>query len=134
MFTKNRIPSGCIKDRSSLDLKADLETVQSQWYPLRQIAPQMQLSDVALFAIVNGMMEWHSRNLFDGRTGQPLISTQGGYARKLNDSDRVLFPRIDPAMICLVAHGEYCLLGRKPGWSDRRRYPSRSIAIGNLRL
>jgi NAD+ diphosphatase len=30
------------------------------------------------------------------------------------------FPRIDPAVIVLVCHGDRCLLGRQPGWPEGR--------------
>lgn len=41
----------------------------------------------------------------------------GGFSRKCSASGRVLYPRVDPAIITLVTAGaDWCLLGRKPDW------------------
>jgi hypothetical protein len=44
----------------------------------------------------------------------------GGFARRCSSSGRVVYPRIDPAIITLVMHGDWCLLGRKQGWPAGR--------------
>jgi NAD+ diphosphatase len=36
------------------------------------------------------------------------------------DCAQQYFPRTDPAIITLVTDGERCLLGRQPGWPERR--------------
>ena len=33
---------------------------------------------------------------------------------------REIFPRVDPAIIVLVSHGDRCLLGRQPSWPEGR--------------
>ena len=110
-------------DRDAFGVEIETVVSQSEWLSVRSIGPQIQNHDAALVAAVNGMMEWHTRNLYCGKTGQVMIPTSGGYARKLENSNRKTeFPRIDPAIICLVTSGDYCLLGRKPVWRERTRY------------
>ena len=34
------------------------------------------------------------------------------------DCSRIIFPRVDPAIIVLVSDGDRCLLGRQPSWPE----------------
>lgn len=106
-----------------MGFKAETESHNAdyEWRSVRSVGPQIQRHDAALVAAVNGMMEWHIKNQVCGETGDALIPDLGGYARRKENSIRHAFPRIDPAMICLVTCGEYCLLGRKPEWRERTR-------------
>jgi len=48
----------------------------------------------------------------------------GGFSRVCTSSGRVLYPRVDPAIITLVTAGDdWCLLGRKAGWPTGRWCP-----------
>ena len=109
--------AGCVVDAEEF-LKA---VGRGKWMAVRSIGPRIAKSDAALMAAVNGMMEWHVRNLFCGSTGENMLPTAGGYSRKAETNGTVAFPRIDPAIICLVTCGDYCLLGRKHLWKDARR-------------
>lgn len=77
--------------------------------------------------------------------GLPLRTSCDGRFRKVETEDKVqerssrVFPRIDPAVICLVTQGEYCLLGRKPSWHNPTRskisyFPSYFFHLGTLVL
>lgn len=56
----------------------------------------------------------------------------GGYSRKCSSSGRVVYPRIDPAIITLVASGpDWCLLGRKTGWPTGR-WVSKANVCGDI--
>ena len=46
------------------------------------------------------------------------VPTAGGSANP--ECGRVLFPRVDPAIIVLVSDGERCLLGRQASWPEAR--------------
>jgi hypothetical protein len=55
-----------------------------------------------------------------GASGAPTASAQGGWSRSCSDSGRLLYPRIDPAIITLISAGDWALLGRKEGWPTGR--------------
>jgi NAD+ diphosphatase len=64
------------------------------------------------------MMTWHQRHRFCGVCGAPTRSEQAGHVRRCTQPDCAaeIFPRTDPAVIMLVCHGDWCLLGRQAKW------------------
>eukprot|EP00210_Caulerpa_lentillifera_P000272 g265.t1 len=118
--------AGLVQDLAGFE--AQIVSENFSWIAARSVEFNIGKSDAALLATVNGLMEFHIRHLFCGRTGQPLLASLDGHYRRLETGDEVqdrrsrVFPRIDPAVICLVTQGEYCLLGRKPSWTVRNRY------------
>jgi NAD+ diphosphatase len=85
---------------------------------LRSIAALLDPRDGTLLAYAKAMTYWHQRHQFCGDCGSPTHSTQGGYLRVCTNPEcgQHHFPRIDPAIIVLVTHGQRCLLGRQPTW------------------
>ena len=109
---------GCIADSDAFASQIE----KGEWLPLVSIGCRIDRHYAALLATVNGMMEWHMRHLFCGITGTETLSISGGYARQSQTTEDVMFPRIDPAIICLVTQGEYCLLGKKLSWKNSKRW------------
>ncbi len=68
------------------------------------------------------LITWHRLQKFCGLCGAETRPESGGNARLCNDSDCAnrIFPRVDPAIIVLVAHGNECLLGRQASWPEGR--------------
>ncbi|QIX27618.1 NAD(+) diphosphatase [Nocardioides sp. JQ2195] len=73
-----------------------------------------------------GMAEWHWATRHCPRCGGALRAEQAGHVLTCVDCERQQFPRSDPAVIMLIAHGEpgsseeRCLLGRGASWPEGR--------------
>ncbi|KAG0625547.1 hypothetical protein M758_2G064100 [Ceratodon purpureus] len=93
-----------------------------EWVDVRRYGPQLQASDAGLLAYARGMVEWQSRNKYCGSCGQPMVAKDGGHSLHCSsDSCKTsAYPRLDPAVIMLVACGNYVLLGRQSRWNPGR--------------
>eukprot|EP00252_Welwitschia_mirabilis_P000716 TRINITY_DN10687_c0_g1_i1.p1 TRINITY_DN10687_c0_g1~~TRINITY_DN10687_c0_g1_i1.p1 ORF type:complete len:385 (+),score=53.84 TRINITY_DN10687_c0_g1_i1:205-1359(+) len=89
---------------------------------LRAHLPTMKTSEAALLAYARALLEWRSKNRFCGYCGSKTISQEGGHSLKCNSKhcNAVIYPRLDPAVIMAVAHGDYILLGRQSHWEPGR--------------
>lgn len=89
---------------------------------LRKYGPNWKASEAGLLAYARGMIEWHSKNRFCGQCGMRQVSTDGGHCLKCSSEscDAVVYPRLDPAVIMLIADGDYILLGRQSKWEPGR--------------
>lgn len=90
---------------------------------LRPVAMSLSPEDASLVAHARAVFHWHDLNRFCGGCGGELVCSSAGHTRRCGDADCMLteiFPRIDPAVIMLVTHGEHCLLGRQAAWPPCR--------------
>lgn len=89
---------------------------------LRGVGALLPRADAALLAYARAMVFWNRRNLFCGSCGRPARSDSGGHVRVCTDAAcaQQHFPRIDPAVIVLVAAEDCCLLGRQAIWPPTR--------------
>ncbi|XP_057859998.1 uncharacterized protein LOC131068759 isoform X1 [Cryptomeria japonica] len=89
---------------------------------LRKYGPNLKTSEAGLLAYARGMIEWHNKNRFCGCCGTKMVSKDGGHCLKcsLESCSTVVYPRLDPAVIMLVADGDYALLGRQSKWESGR--------------
>lgn len=96
--------------------------VGGEWVDVRRYGPQLQAPDAGLLAYARGMVEWQSRNKYCGCCGQRMIAKDGGHSLHCSsDSCKTsAYPRLDPAVIMLVACGNYVLLGRQSRWNPGR--------------
>ncbi len=89
---------------------------------LRHAASVLAEPEAAMLAYAGAMAYWHRRHRFCGSCGAPTAIGEGGFLRQCSRCAEREFPRTDPAVIVLVAHGtpgstdERCLLGRQPRW------------------
>lgn len=111
-------------ERFLSDLPAE---AQGQFRDLRTLAGELPQDEAGLLAYARAMVLWRERHRFCGRCGSPTVATQGGHVRICSDPSCNLqhFPRIDPAIIVLVTHGERgpderALLGRQAAWPPGR--------------
>jgi NAD+ diphosphatase len=74
-------------------------------------------AEVAIQAYARGLLHWHRGQRFCGACGGETASRNAGHARACARCDRLLFPRIEPAIIVLVQapDREQCLLARHRG-------------------
>ena len=124
---------GCVADGDALASQIE----KSEWLSLVSVGYKIDRHYAALLATVNGMMEWHVRHLFCGITGNETLSISGGYARQSHTTEDVVFPRIDPTVICLVTQGEHCLLTRKQSSKNSKRWVTLRVlprSVGQMDL
>lgn len=94
---------------------------------LRTVAGELPRDEAGLLAYARAMVVWRERHRFCGRCGSPTVAAQGGHVRECSAPACGVqqFPRIDPAVIVLVTHGEQgpnerALLGRQAAWPPGR--------------
>ena len=87
----------------------------------RRVGPKLAAEDASVLANASGMLAWHRNAAFDPRTGKAASEiVLGGHGRRVPGEQRALYPRVDPAVIVSVEHGEWLLLGRKASWVPGR--------------
>jgi NAD+ diphosphatase len=91
-----------------------------EFQDLRYLGAVLPPDEANLAAHARGLVLWHSSQLFCGRCGSPARPDTSGNSRRCvnTDCDREIFPRVDPAIIVLVADGDRCLLGRQTSWPE----------------
>ena len=73
-----------------------------------------------LVATATALLNWHDNARFSTVDGAPTKSIKGGWARANAANGHEEFPRIDPAMICLVHDGhDRAVLARQTVWPER---------------
>lgn len=83
---------------------------------LRSLAIQgvMGKDDITLASEARALWSWHLNARHCGHCGGTTKIKDGGWRRKCWACGQDAFPRTDPAVIMLVAHGDQCLLGKAP--------------------
>ncbi|WP_040791713.1 NAD(+) diphosphatase [Nocardia paucivorans] len=62
------------------------------------------------------LLNWHDKAAYHAADGTPTVAVKGGWSRTTENGDEE-FPRIDPAVICLVHDGaDRVLLARQHTW------------------
>ena len=101
----------------ALDAPLPLGTVRSN---LRPQFGMLEDDALALLGYARAMVHWHALNHYCGECGAPTQSRRSGHELHCSRCSNILYPRVNPAVIVLVTHGERCLLGRQPGWATNR--------------
>ena len=93
-----------------------------EFHDLRYLGTVLPPDEANLAAHARALAIWHRAHLFCGVCGSSARPETGGKSRLCanNDCARVLFPRVDPAIIVLVHDAERCLLGRQANWPEDR--------------
>ncbi len=92
-------------------------------FTLTNLRPQFGMLEddaLALLGYARAMVHWHALNHYCGECGAPTQSRRSGHELHCSRCGNILYPRVNPAVIVLVTHGERCLLGRQPGWATNR--------------
>ena len=91
-----------------------LNAAEVRFADLRQLGGRLDRREAALLAHARAMLYWHARHRFCGVCGSPTRAEEAGHMRRCTDPacNSLHFPRTDPAVIMLVAHGENLLMGR----------------------
>ena len=93
-----------------------------EFHDLRYLGTVLPPDEANLVAHARALVLWHASQVFCGVCGSSARPEAGGNSRIcLNDEcRRVIFPRVDPAIIVLVSQGDRCLLGRQSDWPEGR--------------
>lgn len=93
------------------------------WVELRSFAPCASTHDAGLATSAVAICAWHSQQRFCPACGAPVRPALAGWAQACTnpaDADRLLFPRIEPAVItAIVDDEERILLQHNTAWRER---------------
>lgn len=94
----------------------------SAFQDLRLASVDMDAKHAGVLAYAKALLYWQYRHAFCGICGAPNRLKSAGHRFRCSNDDcrRESFPRIDPAIIVLVTHGDACLLGRNARWPEKR--------------
>ncbi|MFI2267756.1 NAD(+) diphosphatase [Micromonospora aurantiaca (nom. illeg.)] len=111
-------------DLSTLGERAAVEAAAAtRAADLRALAGRLDPAGAAVQAYARGLLLWHRQQRYCGACGAAAVAGGGGHVRTCADAEcgRLLFPRIEPAVIVLVeAPGPpgRCLLARHAGAAE----------------
>lgn len=93
------------------------------WLELRAFAPFAPVRDAGLATSAVAVCAWHAQQRFCPACGAPVAPTLAGWAQTCtnpDDPDRLLFPRIEPAVItAVVDDDDRLLLQHNRAWRPR---------------
>ncbi|MEM9302384.1 MAG: NAD(+) diphosphatase [Pseudomonadota bacterium] len=87
---------------------------------LRSVAALLDTDSAGLGAYAQAMDLWQRAHRFCGKCGGRNRPDQAGFRMVCEDCGNQQFPRLDPAIIVSVVHGDKLLLGRQPSWPKNR--------------
>lgn len=94
----------------------------AEFADLRAAASLLPHDEAGLVAYARAMISFRHRHRYCGSCGSPTRPQQNG--RVMTCTSEVcgteFYPRVDPAIIVLVTHGDRVLLGRQPSWPAGR--------------
>lgn len=90
--------------------RTDVSVAELRGLAMQGTIPPDQLGGVAM---AKSMVSWHQRHGFCANCGNRTAMREGGWKRECPNCKTEHFPRTDPVVITLVAHGDRCLLGRQ---------------------
>jgi NAD+ diphosphatase len=87
---------------------------------LRSLGPIFDDTSSQLVSAAVALLNWHERARFSSVDGSPTRPARAGWARVNPVTGHEEFPRIDPAVICLVHDGgDRAVLARQAVWPER---------------
>ncbi|MEE2853740.1 MAG: NAD(+) diphosphatase [Actinomycetota bacterium] len=87
---------------------------------LRSLGPIFDDTSSQLVSAAVALLNWHEKARFSPEDGSPTRPARAGWARVNPVTGHEEFPRIDPAVICLVHDGgERAVLARQAVWPER---------------
>ena len=105
--------------RAALEAPED-PTAESEVLDLRRAGAIFDDTSAQLVATATALLNWHDHARFSAVDGSATKSIKAGWSRVNAVNGHEEFPRIDPAIICLVHDGhDRAVLARQKGWPDR---------------
>lgn len=101
------------------------------WADLRGFAPHANAREAGQATSAVTLSIWHSRQRYCPTCGAPVETALAGWAQRCSnaaDGNRILFPRVEPAVITAIVDGhDRLLLQHNAAWKDERLY---SVSAG----
>jgi NAD+ diphosphatase len=105
--------------RGALEAPEDLD-VQAEVVNLRSVGPIFDDTSSQLVSSALALLNWHDGARFSATDGSATKPARAGWSRVNPLTGHEEFPRIDPAVICLVHDGGDCaVLARQAVWPER---------------
>lgn len=105
--------------RGALQAPED-QGVRAEVVNLRGLGPVFDDISSQLISTAVALLNWHEKARFSSVDGSPTRPARAGWARVNPVSGHEEFPRIDPAVICLVHDGgDRAVLARQAAWPER---------------
>ncbi|KUH81338.1 MULTISPECIES: NAD(+) diphosphatase [unclassified Mycobacterium] len=105
--------------RGALEGPQDPHT-ETEVLDLRRAGQVFDDVSAQLVATATALLNWHDSARFSAVDGSPTKAVKGGWARINPVNGHEEFPRIDPAVICLVHDGhDRAVLARQTVWPER---------------
>ena len=105
--------------RAGLEAPED-PTVESEVLDLRRAGAIFDDASAQLVSTATALLNWHDSARYSPVDGSPTKSIKAGWSRLNPDNGHEEFPRIDPAVICLVHDGhDRAVLARQGVWPER---------------
>ncbi|GAS93122.1 NADH pyrophosphatase [Mycolicibacterium canariasense] len=96
------------------------DTAETEVLDLRRAGPIFDDASAQLVATATALLNWHDAARFSPVDGAPTKAAKAGWARINPVNGHEEFPRIDPAIICLVHDGhDRAVLARQTLWPER---------------
>ncbi|OBK66341.1 NAD(+) diphosphatase [Mycobacterium sp. 1165178.9] len=87
---------------------------------LRSLGPIFDDTSSQLVSAAVALLNWHEKARFSPEDGSPTRPARAGWARVNPVTGHEEYPRIDPAVICLVHDGgDHAVLARQAVWPER---------------
>jgi NAD+ diphosphatase len=99
---------------------ADVSESTDDLVSLREAGEVLPQAEGGLAAYAVALLNWHRRHRFCANCGAETAIAEAGLSRKCPNCRATHFPRTDPVVIMVVAHGTRLLLGRRSGWPANR--------------
>jgi NAD+ diphosphatase len=95
---------------------------QARFADLRRASIDMAAKHAGILAYARALHYWQHRHAFCGVCGDSNLLRSAGHRMVCGNEEcaRESYPRIDPAIIVLVTHKNYCLLGRNAKWPPKQ--------------
>lgn len=94
--------------------------VRAEVVNLRSLGPIFDDTSSQLMSSAVALLNWHERSRFSSVDGSPTRPARAGWSRVNPVTGHEEFPRIDPAVICLVHDGgDRAVLARHAVWPER---------------
>jgi NAD+ diphosphatase len=94
--------------------------VEAEVVNLRSLGPIFDDTSSQLVSSAISLLNWHDSARFSPVDGSPTKPSRGGWSRVNPITGHEEFPRIDPAVICLIHDsGDRAVLARQAVWPER---------------
>jgi NAD+ diphosphatase len=105
--------------RGALEAPEDPD-VHAEVVNLRSLGPIFDDTSSQLVSSATALLNWHNSSRFSPVDGSPTKPARAGWSRVNPLNGHEEFPRIDPAVICLVHDGgDRAVLARQAVWPER---------------